>query len=106
MITFYCRLAKAAVLAKFKSKLTLGETSEIHFRATLQECEDLRIMNASRVINLAELGNHYNNLRNGFFQAGLKHNLWPLTRRYQVDFIKPVRVFRKVIVRTRVCYWT
>jgi acyl-CoA thioesterase FadM len=105
MMSFYRRMLSALLRSRRAAAITVGDSTEIQWFVSPLECDDLRIMNASRIINLAEVASHYNNMCNGFFRTSLKHGLYALTRRYHVVYHRPVRVFRRVTVRSRLCFW-
>ncbi len=105
MIAFYWRMMNAMVRSKAGPTVKLGEETAISWLVSPLECDDMRIMNASRIINLAEVGSHYNNMCNGFFRLAVKHGMFALTRRYHVVYHRPVRSLRRVTVKSRLCYW-
>lgn len=106
MITFYYRFLKSVFQAKAHGPIQIGEETEVSWFCLPHESEGLQTMNASRIINAAESSTYYHNLRNGFIRSAMKHRIWPVMKRYHVEFHKPVRVFRKFTVRSRFCFWT
>lgn len=105
MIAYYFRLFKAVLRSLSKEKISLGDESEITWRCLPSEGEDFQTMNASRIINAAEVSCHYNNLRSGFFKCAVKNRLWALTRRYHVEYYRPIFLLKKLNVRSRLIYW-
>jgi acyl-CoA thioesterase FadM len=62
-------------------------------------------MNGALLISLVEISEQLNNLTTRFFQTAVKDKIWPVTRRYWANYKKPVRVFQKGEVRTRLAWW-
>lgn len=105
-MTFYFRVLKAAVLVAWKkNRIQPGKETTFNFICLPHECEDLRSMNASRIISAAEVSEHYNTMCSRFFQTGLKHGLWAVTKQYYVTYRKPIRVFSSVNVQSKQVWW-
>ncbi len=86
-------------------QVTVGDETHFSFRCWPTECEYLRSMNGAVIINLVEISEQYNNFRTRFFQTAVKNKIWPVTRRYWASYRRPIRIFQKGEVRTRLACW-
>ena len=95
------RLLIAILSAKYRSKLTITEESNIAFRVWLTDV-DASIMNHATMMTAMEMGRIDLMVRSGFFKLARKKKWYFPSRSISVQFIRPLKLFQKANLTTKV----
>lgn len=99
------RLLLALLLAKFRSSLEVNETSTKSFRVWLND-NDASIMNHAAILTVFETGRIDLMVRTGFFTIARKKKWFFPSSGIYVQFFRPLKVFQKAVLLTRVFHVT
>lgn len=99
----WIRLLLAMYLAKHRSKLTLTEDSKTSFRVWLTDV-DATIMNHAAMITVMESGRMDFMVRSGFFKLAIKNKWYFPLKNISVEFFRPLKLFQKAELITKVLY--
>ncbi|MCK4818861.1 acyl-CoA thioesterase [bacterium] len=97
----WIRLLFAILSAKYRSKLTITEESNITFRVWLTDV-DASVMNHATMMTVMEMGRIDFMVRSGFFKLARKRNWYFPLRSIGVQFIRPLKLFQKANLTTKV----
>jgi acyl-CoA thioesterase FadM len=101
----WLRLLFALLFAKFRPRLDINETSTKTFRVWLTDI-DASIMNHASLLTVFESGRIDFMVRTGFFRVA-RHKKWFFpSSSVNVQFFRPLKVFQKAILLTRVLHVT
>lgn len=97
----WIRLLTRLLFSKYRSRLTLNETSTLPFTVWLTDV-DATIMNHAAMMTVFEAGRIDYMVRTGFFKLARKSKWYfPITS-ISVQFFKPLKTFQKAELTTRV----
>jgi acyl-CoA thioesterase FadM len=102
-MTRLLKLGLALVIAFFRAKLTLQETSETYFRVWPTDV-DVSIMNHASAMTVMEAGRIDYMVRTGFFTVAMSQKWYFPLGSISVVFHRPLKVFQKANVKTKVIY--
>lgn len=105
MLTYYFRFFCAFLRSLGKKQILPHEQTRLPFLCVPQDGEYWQTMNGAKIILLAEVSENYHNLSTRFFQTAIKHKIWPVTRRFWTVYRKPIKVFKRGEVHTRLAWW-
>lgn len=91
--------------SSFKPKLTISETSGLRFSVWLTDI-DASIMNHAAMMTVFEAGRIDYMIRTGFFRLARKQKWYVPISSMSVQFFRPLKVFQKAVVTTKVFYMT
>jgi acyl-CoA thioesterase FadM len=97
----WLRLLFAIFSAKYRSKLTITEESNITFRVWLTDV-DASIMNHATMMTVMEMGRIDFMVRSGFFKLARQNKWYFPLRSISVQFIRPLKLFQKANLKTKV----
>ncbi len=95
------RLLLAILSAKYRSKLTITEESNITFRVWFTDV-DASVMNHATMMTVMEMGRIDLMVRSGFFKLARKKKWYFPLRSISVQFIRPLKLFQKANLTTKV----
>ena len=101
----WLRLLLALLIAKFRGKISIHETSSKSFRVWLTDV-DASIMNHAAMLTVFECGRIDFMVRTGFFKIARKNNWFFPSSSISVQFFRPLKVFQKAVLLTRVFHVT
>lgn len=101
----WIRLLLALILAKYRSKLSVTDSSVLSFRVWLTDM-DASIMNHATMMTVMEAGRIDLMVRSGFFKKARKEKWYFPTSAINVQFIRPLKLFQKATLTTRVIHIT
>ncbi|MBI5373772.1 MAG: acyl-CoA thioesterase [Sphingobacteriales bacterium] len=101
----WLRLLLALLFAKFRVKLDISETSFKSFRVWLTDI-DASIMNHAAILTVFESGRIDFMVRTGFFTIARKRKWYFPSSSISVQFFRPLKVFQKAVVLTRIFHVT
>ena len=87
--------------AHFRGRISPEEPSEIHFSVWLTDV-DASIMNHATMMTVMEMGRMDLMVRSGFFGLARKEKWYFPARSISVQFIRPLKVFQKATLFTKV----
>lgn len=102
----YFRLAICLLAGLFKPRIRVGEPASAAFRVLPTDTEYFVSLNATRFVSFSEIVQTENNLRSGVFRSVLRNRWWPVVRSHVVYYERPLRLFQRVRVTSRVLGWT
>ena len=91
--------------SRFQSKLTINETSSLRFSVWLTDI-DATIMNHAAMMTVFEAGRINYMVRTGFFKLARQQKWYVPTSSISVQFFRPLKVFQKAVLTTRVFHMT
>ena len=94
-------LLMALMAARNKKKLSIHESSVINFRVWITDV-DASIMNHAAMMTVMEAGRIDLMVRTGFFNLARKHKWYFPSSAISVQFIRPLKIFQKAELLTRV----
>jgi acyl-CoA thioesterase FadM len=97
----WIRLLSALIAAKYRGRLDVTGTSVIHFRVWPLDI-DASIMNHASMMTVMELGRIDFMVRSRFFALARKKKWYFPSAAISVQFIRPLSLFQKAEVHTRV----
>ena len=97
------RLLLALFTARFRSKLSITEESVIAFRVWITDI-DASVMNHAAMMTVMETGRIDFMVRSGFFKLARKKKWFFPSRSISVQFIRPLKIFQKANLITRIFY--
>lgn len=97
----WIRLLLAMLNAKFRSRLDITDSSVISFRVWLTDI-DISIMNHAALLTVMEMGRVDFMVRSGFLQLAKKKKWYFPSAAISAQFIRPLKLFQKAQVITRV----
>jgi acyl-CoA thioesterase FadM len=97
----WIRLLAALLAAPYKGKLSLTDSSTLPFRVWLTDI-DVSIMNHAAMLSVMEAGRIDFMVRTGFFRLAKKYKWYFPSRSLSVQFFRPLKVFQKATLVTRV----
>ena len=101
----WLRLLLALLTARYRSKLTVTDSSVIPFNVWLTDV-DATIMNHAALMTVMEAGRIDLMVRSGFFRLARKEKWYFPTSAISVQFVRPLKLFQKAILTTRVIHVT
>src|SRR4051794_32601164 len=101
----WIRLLLALFVAKYRSKPTVADTSVLSFRVWLTDV-DATIMNHAALMTVMEAGRIDLMVRSGFFSLARKEKWYFPTSAISVQFMRPLKIFQKATLVTRVLHVT
>ena len=99
----WLRLLLALLLSRFRSKLSINETSELSFRVWLTDI-DASIMNHASMMTVFEAGRIDFMVRTGFFKIARQKKWYFPSASIHVQFFRPLRLFQKAVLTTRILH--
>jgi acyl-CoA thioesterase FadM len=99
------RLLIALLVAKFRTRLNINETSYKSFRVWLTDI-DASIMNHAAMLTVFESGRIDFMVRTGFFGVARKMKWYFPSSSIKVQFFRPLKIFQKAILLTKVLHIT
>lgn len=97
----WIRLLTVLFTANFRSKLTVTEESIIKFRVWLTDV-DASVMNHAAMMSALEMGRIDLMVRTGFFKLARKKKWYFPSGGISVQFLRPLKLFEKAYIKTRV----
>ncbi|HMK04772.1 MAG TPA: acyl-CoA thioesterase [Ferruginibacter sp.] len=97
----WIRLLKPLFSSKFKSKLTINETSSLKFSVWPTDV-DVSIMNHAAMMSVFEAGRIDYMVRTGFFKLARQQKWYFPNSSISIQFFRPMKVFQKAVLTTRV----
>lgn len=97
----WLRLLLALLLSRFRSKLSINETSELGFRVWLTDI-DASIMNHAAMMTVFEAGRIDFMVRTGFFKMARQKKWYFPSASINVQFFRPLKLFQKAVLTTRI----
>ncbi len=88
----WIRLLFAILSAKYRSKLTISDESNISFRVWITDI-DASIMNHAPMMTVMEMGRIDFMVRSGFFKIAREKNWYFPSKSISVQFIRPLKLF-------------
>ena len=101
----WIRLLLALITARSKSKLSVTDTSEINFRVWITDV-DASIMNHAALMTVMEAGRLDLMVRSNFFRLARKNKWYVPSSAISVQFLRPLKIFQKALLTTRVFHVT
>lgn len=101
----WLRLLFAILIAKFRTKLEINETSSKTFRVWLTDI-DASIMNHAAMLTVFETGRIDFMVRTSFFKVARQKKWFFPSSSISVQFFRPLKVFQKATLLTRVFHVT
>jgi acyl-CoA thioesterase FadM len=101
----WIRLLLALIKARFKSKLSVDDTSKIRFSVWITDV-DATIMNHAALMTVMEAGRLDLMVRSGFFTLARKNKWYVPSSAVSVQFLRPLKIFQKASLTTRVFHVT
>lgn len=95
------RLLKSILFSKFRSKLTISETSKLAFTVWLTDI-DASIMNHAAMMTVFEAGRIDFMVRTGFFKLARQKKWYVPSSSISVQFLRPLKAFQNALLTTRV----
>ena len=99
----WIRLILAIYSAKYRSKLSISEESNITFRVWFTDV-DASVMNHAPMMTVMEMGRIDFMVRTGFFKLAREKKWYFPSRSMSVQFIRPLKLFQKANLTTRLFY--
>ena len=96
---------KPLVFSRFQSVLSIHETSSLKFSVWLTDI-DATIMNHAAMMTVFESGRIDFMVRTGFFKLARQQKWYFPTSSISVQFFRPLKVFQRAIVTTKVFHIT
>lgn len=97
------RLLLALLLAQFRTKLDINDTSSKTFRVWLTDI-DASIMNHATILTVFESGRIDYMVRTGFFRIARKNKWFFPSSSINVQFFRPMKIFQKAVLLTRILH--
>jgi acyl-CoA thioesterase FadM len=97
----WIRLLTTLFVARYRSKLRINEDSIITCRVWITDI-DISIMNHAAMMSVMEMGRIDFMVRTGFFRLAQKNKWYFPSSNIQVQFFRPLKLFEKAMVITRV----
>jgi acyl-CoA thioesterase FadM len=101
----WIRLLLALIIGKYRSKLAVTDSSVLSFRVWLTDV-DATIMNHAALMTVMEAGRIDLMVRSGFFGLARKEKWYFPTSAISVQFMRPLKIFQKATLVTRVLHVT
>jgi acyl-CoA thioesterase FadM len=101
----WLRLLWALFSARYRSKLNVNNPSVLSFRVWLTDV-DASIMNHASMMTVMEAGRIDLMVRAGFFRLARKEKWYFPTSAINVQFLRPLKIFQKATLTTRVVHVT
>ena len=101
----WLRLLLALLTARYRSKLSVNDSSVLSFSVWLTDV-DATIMNHAALMTVMEAGRIDLMVRTGFFRLARKEKWYFPTSAISVQFTRPLKIFQKAILTTRVVHIT
>ena len=95
------RLLHAMLAAKFRGRLSIEDESIVSFRVWPTDV-DVSIMNHAAMMTAMEMGRVDVMVRSGFLKLARKRKWYFPSRSISVQFIRPLKLFQKAILTTKV----
>jgi acyl-CoA thioesterase FadM len=100
----WLRLINTIFFSFFRGNLSsITDESVINFRVWVTDV-DLSVMNNAAMMVVLEMGRLDLIMRSGFYKLALKSKWYFPTRSFNIQFLRPLKVFQKAQLRTRVFY--
>jgi acyl-CoA thioesterase FadM len=99
----WIRLLSALIAARFHSRVGITDESIIAFRVWPLDI-DVSIMNHASIMTVMEMGRVDYMVRSGFFTLAKRKKWYFPSAGISVQFIRPLKLFQKAYVHTRVFY--
>lgn len=97
------RLLIALIQAKFKKEVIATETVSSSFRVWISDI-DVSVMNHAAIMTVLETGRIDLMVRSNFFKVASKNKWFIPSQAMSVQFYKPLKVFQKAQVHTKISY--
>jgi acyl-CoA thioesterase FadM len=101
----WLRLLLALIFARYRPGLTVADPSVLSFRVWLTDV-DASIMNHAALMTVMEAGRIDLMVRSGFFKLARKEKWYFPTSGISVQFVRPLKLFQKALLTTRVIHVT
>ena len=101
----WIRLLLALISARYRCKLSVNDTSTLSFRVWITDV-DATIMNHAAMMTVMEAGRIDLMVRAGFFRLARKEKWYFPTSAINVQFFRPLKIFQKARLTTRVVHVT
>ena len=101
----WLRLLFALIGARYRSRLNVNDASILSFRVWLTDI-DASIMNHAAMMTVMEAGRIDLMVRAGFFSLARKEKWYFPTSSISVQFMRPLKLFQKAQLETRVVHVT
>ena len=101
----WIRLLIPLFASRFKTKLTISETSSLTFAVWLTDI-DATIMNHAAMMTVFETGRIDYMIRTGFFKLARQRKWYVPNSSISVQFFRPLKAFQKAVLTTRVFHMT
>jgi acyl-CoA thioesterase FadM len=99
----WLRFGMAMVRARFRGRLTISQASVVDFRVWITDV-DASIMNHAALMTVMETGQLDLMVRSGFLGMAVKRRWYFATSGISVQFLRPLKIFQKARVITRVSH--
>lgn len=90
-------------LARFKSKIKPSDTTRLNIRVWITDV-DVSVMNHAAIMTVFEMGRADFMVRLNFFQTATKNKWFIPNQSISVQFYRPLKVFQKAKVYTKIAY--
>jgi acyl-CoA thioesterase FadM len=97
----WIRLLFAILFAKYRTKLSVSEESNISFRVWISDV-DASVMNHATMMTVMEMGRIDLMVRLGFFKLARQNKWYFPSRSINVQYIRPLKLFQKASLITKV----
>jgi acyl-CoA thioesterase FadM len=101
MISFFLRTGKAVGLGIFSKPRHLTAPYAISFRIWPWDTDDFTMLAAPQYANFGGSAAWGHGTVGGFLKAAFRHKWYVVTRRSTFEYYRPVRMFRKVRIETK-----
>jgi len=99
----WIRLLSAMIVAKFRSKIDVRETSSMSFRVWFTDI-DVAIMNHAAILTVMEMGRLDYMIRSGIFSVVNKKK-WSIPgKALTVEYYRPLKFFQKGELHSKIAY--
>ncbi|MDN5601306.1 MAG: acyl-CoA thioesterase [Brachybacterium sp.] len=101
-MNLYFRLLLFMIRVRFRSRLSMWDTSHVRFRVNLSDLDVMRHMNNGRYLTLMDLGRMDLMVRSGFWQHITDQGWYPVVAGQTITYRKSLQLREKVDLASRV----
>lgn len=101
-MNLYFRLLVFMIRVRFRSRLSMWDTSHVRFRVNLSDLDVMRHMNNGRYLTLMDLGRMDLMLRSGFWKKVTDQGWYPVIAGQSITYRRSLTLWQKFELSSRV----